>query len=203
MPQNFFHSLCTIPVPNYLSLFVCFIFHFSIGIFRSYLSHSLSLALCFTIDAYIISFTVKTKSVAYREWKKYFTKDECQSKTLLFLFSSTDKHKFIVLLNAVDVEIKYYDLLYVACFNDCCGRVLLLSLSIVCITLALHSRDDTDFIFTNFSICCSVILFWLRFFFALIRSYSVYATYFVNMYVLFIEFFRDQMIVPFFLSTFY
>lgn len=45
---------------------------------------------------------------------------------MLFLFSSTDKHKFIVLLNAVDVEMKYYDLLSVACFNDCCGRVFLL-----------------------------------------------------------------------------
>lgn len=101
--------------------------------------------------------------------KRISPKEECESKTLLFLFSSTDKHKFIVLLNAVDVEMKYYDLLSVACFNDCCGRVfllLLLLLPIVCVTLAMHSRDTTELLFFPpiFDLCCFVILFSMCFF---------------------------------------
>lgn len=79
-------------------------------------------------------------------------KKERQSKTLLFLFSSTDKHKFIVLLNAVDVEMKYYDLLFVAGFNDCCDRVFHVLMYI--------TATGTDFFSPFFdSLFCSFIFF--------------------------------------------
>lgn len=79
-------------------------------------------------------------------------KKERQSKTLLFLFSSTDKHKFIVLLNAVDVEMKYYDLLFVASFNDCCDRVFHVLMYI--------TATGTDFFSPFFdSLFCSFIFF--------------------------------------------
>lgn len=189
----------------------------------------------FIIDAYIIAYTAKPKSLywsagptieytIYAKVKKKLThthtrhnsrKKNAKVKMLLFLFSSTDKHKFIVLLNAVDVEMKYYDLLSVACFN-CCGRVFLYSSYCA---LLLHSKErdrvNVGFFFLlfspNFRFVVFVILFSLCVvvavysFFAIVYSlgHSAHATYFVNMYVLFIEFFRDQMIIPCFSWTFF